>query len=283
VTTPTFADDSGSQRWYILPTGERLMSVTTVLSYVAKHFLVDWAAGLAADAALERGQDVADAQDTEPCNAYGDDACGRCRSCLRAWIAGRHTAIRDDAGDRGSRFHEAVEHMTLFDEGGSVDADVRPYFDAYREWIDRVQPEVLSSEATVFSRRWGYAGTLDAIMQIPADADLPKPMRHLRGKRLVVDYKSGKSVDRLAAWQMAAYRHAEAELMPDGTEVPVPKVDGGLVLHIRPEGVQMREAFVGSKTFNQFVYALRVAEGMTSPLGESLSRPASFTKKGATV
>jgi hypothetical protein len=60
-------------------------------------------------------------------------------------------------------------------------------------------------------------------------------------------------------------------------------VDGGLVLHIRPEGVQMREAFVGPKTFNQFVYALRTAEGMTAPLGESLSRPARFTKKEATV
>lgn len=280
MSTPVFADDSGEQRWYVHPiTGERWPSVTSILSCISKSFLIDWAAGLAADAAIARADDLADAGD--PCNATGEDACGRCRACLRDWIAGRHIAVRDEAGDRGSRFHEAAEHLVLFGEGGAVDKDVKPYFDAYCAWADRIQPKMIASEATVFSRKWGYAGTLDAVMHIPADAPLPRALQHLAGKRLVVDYKTGKNVDRSAAWQMAAYRHAEAELMPDGTEKPLPPVDGGLILHVRPDGVAMREAFVGAKTFNQFVYALRIAEAMTAPLGGFLSRPARLHQKAS--
>lgn len=280
MSTPVLADDTGEQRWYTHPvTGERFLSVTSALGYVSKFGLIDWAAKLSAEAAVRRGADVAEAASLSPCNALPGGECGRCGPCMTSWLANRHNVVRDTAADLGSRFHEAAEAHTLGGLGATVDADVRPFFDAYTTWADRVRPRIEAAEATVIHRSFGYAGTLDAVMVIPAAADLPASMRHLRGRRLVVDFKTGKHVGAQAAWQLAAYRFAEAVLLPEGDEEPVPAVDGGLVLHIRPEGVAMREAHIGPKTFNKFLHALRVAEGVMAPLGESLSRPARLTEK----
>jgi hypothetical protein len=285
MSSPEHADDSGSQRWYLHPkTDEKFLSVTSALGYVAKHFLQGWAAKLSAEAAIDAWARVQEAAHTEPCNTRGSNACGRCRACVATWLADRHNVVRDTAADLGSRFHEAVEHQTLFGPGGHVDADVQPFLDAYNDWADRAKPKFIATEATVINRRFMYAGTLDAVMWFPPDADLPPKMRHLRNCNVLVDFKSGKAVDRAAAWQMAAYRYGEAVLLPDGSEEPLPPVDAGLVLHIRPEGVEMREAFINAKNFNNFVYALRVAEGTMAPLGDALSRPARLSSpKGASV
>lgn len=282
MSTPVLADDSRGQRWYTHPlTEERFLSVTSALGYVSRFGLTDWAAKLAAEAAMRRATDIVTATFLSPCNARPGEECGRCSPCITAWLASRHKVVRDTAADLGSRFHEAAEAHTLGGPAATVDADVRPFFDAYTAWSDCIQPEIEAAEATVINRAFGYAGTLDAVMVLPEGADLPKSMQHLRGKRLIVDFKTGKNVGAQAAWQLAAYRFAEAVLLPDGNEEPVPAVDGGLILHIRPEGVQMREAHIGPKTFNKFLHALRVAEGVMAPLGESLSRPARLTKKAS--
>lgn len=280
MSSPVLADDSGTQRWYTHPiTGERFLSVTSALGYVSKFGLPDWAARLAAEAAIRRGPDIADATGREACNARAGDECGRCTSCMTAWLANQHNVVRDTAASLGSRFHEAAEAHVLGGPGATVDTDVQPFFNAYTAWADRVRPQFEMAEATVINRSFSYAGTLDSVLTIPEGADLPKTMRHLRGQRLLVDFKTGKNVNAQAAWQLAAYRFAEAVLLPEGDEEPMPAVDGGLILHIRPEGVQMREAFIGAKTFNKFLHTLRVAEGVMAPLGESLSRPARLTKK----
>lgn len=278
MSTPKLADDSGSERWYIHPkTGERFLSVTSALGYIAKHFLPGWAAKLSAEAAIEAWAMVQEAAALEPCNTKGSGACGRCRDCVTAWLADRHNVVRDTAADLGSRFHEAVEHQALFGEGGHVDEDVKPFLEAYNNWAERAKPEFFLTEATVINRRFGYAGTLDVGLKFGDDSELPKKLEHLRGLNLLGDWKTGKSVDKTASWQENAYRFGEAILLPDGTEEPMPRFDAGLVLHIRPEsegGVKMREAFLTAKNFNYFVYTLRVAEGMMAPLGDALSRPA---------
>jgi len=287
VGSPKLADDSGSQRWYLHPkTGERFLSVTSALGYIAKHGLPDWAARLSAEAAIEAWSRVQEAAQLPPCNAKGMNACGRCRSCVAAWLADRHNVVRDTASSLGSRFHEAVEHQALFGPGGHVDADVEPFLEAYNNWADRAKPQFEATEITVINRRLGYAGTLDAILRFTDDSDLPKPMRHLKNLNILDDYKTGKYVGAPNCWQLNAYRFAEAVLLPDGTEEPMPPIEAGLILHVRPEsegGVRMREAFLTAKNFNTFIYTLRVAQSMMAPLGDSLSRPARFTPQKASV
>jgi hypothetical protein len=286
VAEPFFADtDTSGSRYYVLNSGERFISVTTVLSYIAKHFLTDWAAGLAADAALDNAERVFAAADTPSCNTKGDDACGLCRTCVRDWLANRHTAVRDAAGARGTKLHDAAEHRELHGPGGTVDDDAAPFFEAYVNWFDRAKPTVLATEMTVVSRKWGMAGTLDNLMVFGADSELPKAYEHLRHKVLLVDKKTSKSVDFSQGWQVNGYSLCETAVMPDGSEIDTPAVESGLILHIRPEsegGVKMREVHINPLNQAAFIHTLRMAERAAAPLGDVLSRPASLPKKKET-
>lgn len=273
-------DPVTGNRWYIHPiTAERFMSVTTALSHVAKFGLPDWAAGLSARAAFDRLPWVNRCSRVAPCNATGsENACGQCQACALAWLANRHNEIRDDAGDVGSRVHAAAEQIALFGEGAHVDADITPFVDQYRRWRDVYRPEYTATEMTVISRRWGYAGTLDGIIVFPEDAPLPPKMRHLRGVPVLKDTKTGKHISLTHGWQVNAYAHAETVLLPDGSEREMPPVEGGLILHVRPERVQMREVHLTDANFDAFVHVLRTAEALGAGLGSAVSRPANLPK-----
>lgn len=243
MAAPKHAEtDATGQRWYVLNTGERFMSVTTVLGYVTAFGLLDWAAKLAAEAAIDEPDRVLAAADTEPCNATkSDNACGVCRACVIAWLANRHNEVRDAAGDRGTRLHEATAHYDLFGEGGHVDDDVQPLFTNYRDWLGHYRPEVVATDVTVISRKWGYAGSLDKIIRFGENARLPKKWKHLRGLNLVLDEKTGKHVGIKEGWQVTAYSRADTVLLPDGSEEPMPAIGGGLILHNRADKIQARE------------------------------------------
>lgn len=288
MTAPTVArpgpataetDQSTGSRWYIHPkTGERFISVTTVLSSIAKFGLVDWSARLAAEAAFDRLPWLVRASRNTSCNAVGDDACGNCRTCVTVWLANRHNTVRDEAADKGTRVHESAEHIALFGEGATVDDDIRPFVDQYLRWRKVYRPIYEATEMTVISRKWGYAGTLDGILRFPADSPLPPSLHHLRNVPVIKDTKTGKHLGLTNAWQVVAYARADAVLLPDGSEEPMPPVSGGLILHVRPDKAQMREVHLSDANHASFVHALRVAEGLAQPLGSGLSRPVNLPK-----
>jgi hypothetical protein len=278
MSAPRFADTQrDGSRWYVLNSGERFISVTTVLGGITRYGLLDWAAKLAAETAMDSVDRLAAASD--PCNSRGDDACGICRTCVTAWVAGAHVRVRDAAGDRGTRLHEATAHYDLFGEGGHVDEDVRPLFDNYRTWIDHYRPEIVATDVTVVSRKWGYAGSLDKIIKFGDSSPLPASLEHLRGANLVLDEKTGKHVGIAEGLQVAAYARADAILLDDGTETELPPIGGGLILHNRPEKIQAREVHVTDANHALFVHALRLAEGMGASLNSVLSRPVNLPKK----
>lgn len=268
-------DKATGHRWYIHPrTGERFISVTTVLDHISKFGLPDWSARLAAEAAFDRLPWLNRVSRNAPCNATKTgNACGNCPDCAASWLASRHTQVRDDAGDRGTKLHDAAEQDVLFGVGAEVDADVQPFVDQFRRWRDRYKPEFLATELTVISRKWGYAGTLDQIVRFAAESKLPKQLAHLTGLPLCGDYKTSKSVDIPKGWQVVAYSKADAVLTPDGEELPMPEIKGGLIVHIRPDKVQMREVYVTDANHAYFVHMARVVEGLGSGLNSVLSRP----------
>lgn len=273
-------DEVTGNRWYIHPkTGERFISVTTVLSHINKFGLVDWSARLAAEAAFDRLPWLNRASRVAPCNATKtSDACGNCRPCVSYWLAGRHNQVRDDAADKGSRVHEAAEQIALFGSGAHVDADIRPYVDQYMRWRNVYRPVYEATELTVISRKWGYAGTLDGILRFPDDSPLPKQLKHLAGVPVLKDTKTGKHLDKPNGWQVNAYAKADAVLLPDGEELPMPEVGGGLILHVRPDRVQMREVHINDANHARFVHMLHVVEGLLEPLGTVMSRPVNLPK-----
>jgi len=259
-------------RWYIHPTsGERFISVTTVLGNIARFGLIDWAARLSAAAAFDRLPQLNRASRIAACNLTKTaDACGSCRDCVTYWLADRHNQVRDDAADLGVKLHDIAESDSLFGEGVHIDEDVRPYAEQLRAWRSAYQPEFHAAEMTVISRKWGYAGTLDAILSIAA---MPEKLAHLSGLPVCVDWKTSKNVDLIKGWQVIAYANADAVLLPDGTELPMPEIKGGLIVHVRPERVQMREVHLTAENFQYFIHLLRVVEGLSAGLNTVLSRP----------
>lgn len=274
-------NETTGHRWYIHPvTGERFISVTTVLGHISKFGLPDWSAGLTAEAAFDMLPRLNRASRVTPCNSTKtSNACGSCRVCVTYWLANRHNEVRDDAADKGRRIHEAAEQLELFGEGAHVDDDIAPFVAQYRRWRGLYRPEYLATEMTVLSRKWGYAGTLDGILRFPEDSPLPKQLKHLATLPLCDDMKTGKHLDKPNGWQVTAYSKADAVLLPDGSELPMPEIKGGLILHIRPERVQMREVHITDENFAYFVHMCRVVEGLGASLNTVLSRPVTMPQE----
>lgn len=98
------------------------------------------------------------------------------------------------------------------------------------------KPEYTASEFTVWSNKYGYAGTADFSAR-------------LNGAHILVDAKTGKQPYPEVAMQLAAISHADFILSADGTESRLPAYDRYGVLHIRPRSftfhpvVRIEEAF----------------------------------------
>lgn len=71
---------------------------------------------------------------------------------------------------------------------------------------------------------------------------------------LLLDHKTGSGVYPEVALQLAAYRHAQFMEAPDGSEHPVPEVDGGAVLHLRPDGYELVPVVCDEQVFSHFLW-----------------------------
>jgi len=135
---------------------------------------------------------------------------------------------RDAAGLTGTDAHKAIE---LLSKGGKVSQlklDM-PQVKAYQDFCKEVPHEIMQSELTVHSVKYGYAGTLDAIIKMDD------------GRICLIDYKTSKGVYPETALQMSAYKQAVEEM-----GIPV-KIDGLAVVHLKKDGtfsfIKMAECF----------------------------------------
>lgn len=99
----------------------------------------------------------------------------------------------EDAMTRGTYVHTACE---MIDKGTldweNLDPVLRPYCDAYIEFLRDTQPEIVLSEERMEHSVFQYTGKPDRVIQF-------------RGRMIVVDIKSGTPVP--GNWlQVAAYR-----------------------------------------------------------------------------
>jgi hypothetical protein len=229
MTAPRNATSNGRGREYVWPsTGERFPSVTTILGALNKPALVGWGIKSVAEGAVARHDELAAMLASD-----GPDATIR-------WLKGLPYGDRDRAADLGSTVHAAIEGLIL---GSEVEWPTSTQ--AHRIQFDRFlaayEPTFEASEATVYSRTHGYAGTLDFIASIG-------------GRTYLGDVKTGKGVYDDVALQLAAYRYADFIGLPDGTEAPMPPVDGCVVLHLRPDGYVLHEVRADETTHRAFLY-----------------------------
>lgn len=158
---------------------------------------------------------------------------------------------KEKAADLGTLIHAWIEAHRLGKPMPVCPEEVQPYLDSFERFIADFQPVYEATEASVYSRSQQYAGTLDAIVT------LQLPLEETQ-RRFILDAKSGKGVYPEVALQLAAYRYADFIGAPDGSEQPMPTVDGALALHLSPAGYRLIEVQADEQVFRAFLYAREV-------------------------
>lgn len=207
-------------RFYVDPdTGRKNPGVTSILNMLPKPFLKAWAAKMVAEAAVNNIASVVGLAFTDPKGAID-------------YLKRAPDRFTKSAADTGSEAHDIFEQIAKGNPPARVHPELEPYMQHFLEFMEDCEPEFILLEETVWSDEVGYAGSFDAIAILHGEAAGP-----LQGKTLIMDWKTTRSgVHAEVALQMAAYRAAEHIVRPDGARVPMPEIDGGAVLHVRPEG-----------------------------------------------
>jgi hypothetical protein len=220
-------------RFYVVPGERKYPSVTTVLGIINKPALVYWAGKVEREYMLEKLDDLFE--------AVGDRQMSRA-SFMSMYVSRvgstlAHKMKSKEATDIGSIVHDRIEWEMRAELGvkglkepfipdqrlakdGSV--EVHPAltaYEAYKKWRADFKVRPKAVEQTLWSHKWGIAGTMDWLGWVG-------------DKLTLADWKSSKAIYLEMRFQVAAYRemliemgHAEAPL--HGMVIRLPKVEGG--------------------------------------------------------
>ena len=108
--------------------------------------------------------------------------------------------------------------------------------------------EPVLTERPCASRKWQHAGKFDFIG------------RTRDGRTVIGDWKTSAS----GIWpetclQLAAYRHSEFYVDEDGTEHPMPEVDGAIGVHLRDDGYSVFDMRADEDVYKAFLHVQYVA------------------------
>lgn len=223
MTTPKLAFHvKGKGRHYRHPSnGEVVPSITNIIDVLSKPAIPRWAAKQVAEAAWKMRGSL--------------DALGESEAV--DVLKGSPWRSSSRAADRGTSVHDYLEAAADGDSLPTLTGDAALYRAAADSWLDGYLPEFHRVEFTVFGD--GYAGTADFL----ADLD---------GRLVVGDYKTSKRLYPEIALQLAAIRHADMIVGPDGMSEPMPEVDGAIGVLLTPSGVEVREVDAGIEAYTAF-------------------------------
>lgn len=207
MTSPALAVEMpDGTRCYRNPrTGETAPSVTTIIAAgIPKIALCGWHDRLSAE--------YADANWAELTPLASWERIERIRAAP--------DAERQRAADLGTAVHSAIDDWAT-GKPHNHPKEVGSYLNSYISFLSEKRPRFIENETTVWSRTYGYAGTLDWIAEI-------------EGKTYLADTKSGRKVYPEVGLQLAALAHADFIIRDDGTEEPIPEFGFLAALHVRP-------------------------------------------------
>jgi hypothetical protein len=309
MTTPINSKLLDGHRHYIWPpTQESFSSVTTNLGALNKPFLVAWASKMAAEYAVthwnELDQIIREGNPEEATKL----------------IKGAHARYRDIAAGTGTIAHDCLEQIgwlrqlgekyspALVADGAvakyikdnkdvegkiTVD-DVIPFIEAFEQFCEDFKPRWIRSESTVYSRKYGYAGTFDFIAEITLPGsvyismlDCPEIADAIDENdfyRVIVlgDFKTGNNIYPETGMQLAAYRYGDFighqdESTLQWIEAPIPEVIGGVILHVRPHKYKLVPVRCDLEVFDYFLSLTTMHQWQTrvskSALGKVLEAP----------
>ncbi|MCL8026346.1 hypothetical protein [Nocardioides bruguierae] len=257
MTAPLHSRDiKGKGRYYgacseTCPLGEELLiSVTNAQGVIAKPQLVPAAAKATAEKAwAELPRMVATSRQPAagPCaKARVADRCGHCRFCLTAEIKAEHRNQWERAADFGTAVHDHA-HAHVLGEPRPYVPEVQPFVNQHLRFLDEfgvnIDRDVEAAETTVFSRKHRYAGTGDLWVWLRIDPATGRPSPRKRFLWLVDIKTSLKKpvgtvyVDQVL--QLAGLKYAEAAILPDDSEVELPRFDGAALLNLRADDYRL--------------------------------------------
>lgn len=124
---------------------------------------------------------------------------------LTKWIAdnGWHEsrAMRDEAGRRGTRIHNAIESLLTGEELFKDTYTIEEWhkLNTFVSWYESYKPEILGLEIPVFSKKGRIAGRLDCIAKI-------------ENQTLIIDWKSSANLHKSFPLQFSVYALAIEEI-----------------------------------------------------------------------
>lgn len=263
MTQPAQASKAGRgmrlYRWPPQPPHTlEVAGVTSILEGgIPKPFLIGWAAKMTAECAVDKHALVG-----QMIEADGE------RAAIDYLKSSRYRNMGTKA-DRGTIVHAAIEAYLDGKPMGKSDLEERlaeervprPMWKATAgmvagamEFLFEQEPEVLYSEATVYSREHSYAGTADLLVK----------MRVGKSKRpVVVDFKTSPRIYDETSLQLCAYARADFVGLNDGTEKPMPKgIVDGIAVRLTPTGKYEPVAFaLTDDLYDVFLAARQVALG----------------------
>lgn len=226
--------------------GNKAVGVTTAIGKgMPKPALMGWAARCAAEEAVEvmemDPERRAELYTAKNINNSGD---------LVKHLKTAHIRQRDTAAVRGTKVHKIAEKL-IFGTGAEVPEELVGHVESCAKFMDEWKVRPLLVENVVGSYRWGFAGTFDLIAELPDQ------------RRVLFDYKTGASgIWPETALQLAAYRHADAYVADDGTEILMEEV--GITeckaVWIRADGYDVIPLATDEKVFKAFLHILQVAK-----------------------
>ena len=138
--------------------------------------------------------------------------------------------------DLGTRVHTACEFWDDDDlDDASLDADVRPYLDAWVKFKRDTGSVVLLNEQRVMEPMLGFAGTLDRVMTV-------------QGRKTLLDIKTGAQISAAAGPQTAAYFRALGDM----------SVQDRAIVRLRPDGTYRFDLMTGANDWSLFLACLAI-------------------------
>jgi len=259
--------------WPPLPPHEfEVISVTSAIKKgLPTPHLIGWAAKVTAERAVDKysylGTVIAEAGEKEGI----------------AWLKKARYDTASEKADRGTVVHAAIEAYLAGkpftkDQMEEELRERRVPMELWKstagmvsgamEFLFDVEPDVIWSEATVYSRTHQYAGTADLIAMVMIGGTMTP---------VIIDFKTSKAIYDEVALQLAAYGRAEFVGRHDGSEQPlIPGHDGpiehGIVIRPMASGRYERADFaLREDIFETFLGCLAVANGL--PALETARRP----------
>jgi hypothetical protein len=222
-------EDPKMGRSYLHPqTGERVPSVTNVLKCISKPALDGWAARLTAKYAVEHWEELDNTDPVERLEilktAHQDERV-------------THTA-------RGVLVHEICESWSK-GTPAKIDKSVDGFMTQFFRFLGEVNPQYIESEATVWNRQYGYAGTFDAIAMI-------------NGEITLIDIKTGRGTYPEYGLQLAALSHGECIIDERGNEWDLPGIQRHALLHLRPRSWKLIPVHQVEACYGAFLAARKI-------------------------